>query len=233
MISWLFDPRPMVEWMIPKAKGVDPATHQGHLVSRPVPQPTDPRFPSDSIVHYRMYRDPCGRESKVGYLEYGPKPRLSAQLVETCWVNGVPLILWFQEAPSWDAPFWRETLSCRSIQTMDTGRLRWQPIVSWFCDRLEGATEELAEWLNQGLPFFPQPILRFEFAEEIPFEAIGETLLELAAAPLPCRFKLFALAESHRDRIHPEQWVEILKGFQDPHPNEKNLNPVIPLYPEK
>jgi hypothetical protein len=143
------------------------------------------------------------------------------------------LILWFQEAPSWEAPHWRETLSSRSIQILDAGRLRWQPIVSWCCESLEGATEELSDWLNEGLPFFPQPIVRFEFSEGIPFEGIGETLLELAANPLPCRFKLFALSNSHRNRLHPDQWAEILRSFQDPQPTDKASNQVIPLYPEK
>ncbi len=233
MISWLFDPHPVVEWKFALGKKMDLPSSSDHLSSLAAGQPEDSRFPSDTVIHYRTFRDCEGRDSKVAFLEYGPKPKMSSKLVDTCWTNGVPLILWFQEPPSWEAPHWRETLSSRSIQTVEAGRLRWQPIVSWTCEHLDGAIEEFGEWLTKGLPFFPLPIVRYEFAEEIPFEGIGETLLELAANPLPCRFKLFAIPNQHRNRLKPEQWAEILQAFQDPPPTEHLDNQVITLYPQE
>ncbi|MCA9442236.1 MAG: hypothetical protein KC964_15625 [Candidatus Omnitrophica bacterium] len=233
MNPWLFDPRPMIEWKHPLGSSRGELNGSQQLTSIPSAQPESSRFPSDTIIHYRAYRDSQSRDSKVAFLEYGPKPRMCSELVDRCWINGVPLIVWFQEPPDWEAAYWKETLSSRSIHTHDTGRLRWQPIVSWNCDNLESAIDDLADWLNRGLPVFPLPILRFEFAEGIPFEGIGETLLEIAENPLPCRFKLFALSKAHRERLSNEQWAEILEGFQESPPTVDVGNQVISLYPEK
>ena len=233
MISWLFDPHPMVEWKYPLAKRLELPSGPEHLSSRATAQPEDPRFPSDSVIHYRTYRDHNGRDSKVAFLEFGPKPRMSSKWVDTCWTNGVPLILWFQEPPSWEAPHWRETLSSRSIQILEEGRLRWQPIVSWTCSRVENSTQDFYDWLSLGLPLFPLPIVRYEFADELPFEGIGEVLLDLAANQLPCRFKLFALSHEHRERLGVKEWAEILNGFQDPPPTDSVESQVITLYPQE
>lgn len=233
MTSWLFDPRPAVEWR--GHEGLPPGKPEApqHLFSSPIPQPSHSRFPRDPTLDYRMFRDHWGRESKSAFLHFGPKPKTASLLVDQCWINGVPLFLRFDEPPSWETPYWRDTLNARSIQTAEAGRLRWQPIVSWEVGRLEGAIEELSEWLTRGLPFFPAPILRLEFSEAVPFEGIGEAILELAAHPLPCRFKLFSLADIHLNRIPANEWAEILKGFQDAPPNEKVHSQVIPLYPER
>jgi len=234
MSSWLFDPRPMLEWRMANLDSIreDPLPKQ-HLASVVSPRGSSARFPSDPLVRCYDYVDHNQRKYCVAYVKCGENPVRSAQLVDQCWVRGIPVILWFSEAPDRRSPFWVQILSSRSIERPAEGRLRWQPVLSWTCDRPVGFVRALSRWFRLDEPIFPPPLVRVAFAENLRTCEACDVVEGLASSAPLCRFKIFSLPFKWRKGFDVARWGKLLDSFyEDPSTCRDRQSQIIDLFPK-
>ena len=234
MISWVFDPRPMVEWRAPSLGGArkNPLADR-QLMSTPVAEVKTDRFPKDPLVGYRDFLDSNLRRSVVAFVEYGENPGRSAQLVEQCWVKGIPVVLWFADVPEKDPPFFRQVLGGRSIEMPGEGHLRLRPVLSWHCNKPEGFAESFSNWFRREDPLFPPPLVRIDFDDALPLTGAIGVLEDLSKQPPLCRFKLFSFSSRWRKRLDRNKCLDLLDSFcQAPLPSGNAEEKVIDLFPE-
>jgi hypothetical protein len=224
----------MVEWRAPNlqsARRTPLAERQ--LMSAPVAEMKADRFPRDPLAEYYDFLDSGLRRSVVAFVEYGANPGRSAQLVEQCWVKGIPVIVWFADVPAKDTPFFRQILGGRSIEIPEEGRLRWRPVLSWHCDKMEGFAESFSGWFRREDPLFPPPLVRIAFDDALPLVGAIGVLEDLAKRPPLCRFKLFSFSSRWRKRLDGKKCLDLLDSFcQAPLPSEGAEGKVIDLFPE-
>ena len=224
----------MLEWRAPEGTPPPSAPPRARNLScHPTPSVKEERFPLDPLIRYFNYVDSGWRHSTVGFIEYGARPGRSAQLVEQCSARGIPVVVWFETPPDRNVPFLRQILGHRSIERPDDGLLRWQPVLSWKCDREEGFSAGFLKWFKGEEPIFPPPLVRIAFASNLS-PAGGELILnELRGTVLPCRFKLISLPLDWEREVEDDKWIALLDSLYPIRKEDAPGQKVIDLFPER
>lgn len=230
MTPWLFSARPMVEWL---CDGEDPLElypdHPDQLCSRERNLEGAVRIPNDSLVGHRDFIDFHQRRSIVALIEFGASPARCASLVESSWKNGSPAIVWFSRKPSANCPHWREVCRPRSIETPESGRLVWRPLLSWRPRPEQGQANRLCRWIEEEFVQVSPPPIRIEFPPDIPYIRLREEIEEIAKNPPPCWLKILAIPSSRRAVFSPSEWTVLLDALCRHQKSREGGGNVIPL----
>jgi len=232
-MPWIFESKPMVEWRFqgdPDSSEGLPS--EGHLFAYPSKSIPSQPYPSDPLVHYVDFLDSSGKHTTLARLEFDGGSQRCAELVELFWSLGLPVILEMKSPVPVARPIWFEIFRIRAIELPESGRLGWQPLVSWTIGNdfvtLEPGLQSWLAWTNANLP---PPLLRLDFSKGAGLSPVRHALEALRETTFPYWLRLVSMDSGDRQPGQSQEWTHLLEEQTYDQTELLETKKVINLFP--